>query len=208
MHRLPFADRLLTRLGRPIITPGLDEDVIVKAERIVYARTRTPFATRIGHLLGLLDAPTPDPTSEDRIYLTRRPPVDRRATNEHEVRAVMARHGFRTLDTSAMSVEEQIETFAQARYVVALHGAGVANIIFRAGAPLSVLELHGHTFGGPGDMARICSELGYPHASLAGESEPGRPEHAHFHIDPIALEAAVKTMVNDAARPIADAKAA
>ncbi len=71
VHELPFAERLFNRIGRRIITPGPDDDVIVGAERVVYARTAAPLATRIDHLLRLLDAPAPDPAADDRIYLTR-----------------------------------------------------------------------------------------------------------------------------------------
>jgi hypothetical protein len=79
--------------------------------------------------------------------------------------------------------------------VVALHGAGTTNIIFRQSASLSLLELHGDTFSGPGDMRRLCEELGFDYQSLSGPAEPGLAIHANFEIDCDALNAAIARMV-------------
>lgn len=177
------------------VVPDVDNRLVVRAERVIYCRTFRPFKARVTHLLDEMELPVPDPESDGRIFLTRRPPATRCLGNEEQLLPVLQRFGFRVIDTASMSMADQIDAFATARYVIALHGAGITNIIFRRGAPLDLLELHASTFAGPGDMLRLCHELGYRHHDLAGEQDRGKPIHADFRIDPAQLQHAIETIL-------------
>jgi hypothetical protein len=178
------------------VVPDLDNRLVVRAERVVYCRTNRPFADRVTHLLDEMDVALPDPDADDRIFLTRSAPATRRLINEDEILPVLQHFGFRTVETASMSVQDSIASFRNARHVVALHGAGVSNIIFRRGEPLGLLELHSDTFAGPGDMRRICTELGYAHDSLAGRSDGGPPIHASYRIDPMQLHDSIERLLS------------
>jgi capsular polysaccharide biosynthesis protein len=177
------------------LIPEIDDTRVFHAKRIYYCRTRSPYGQRVAHLSELLGAPEALSDADDRIFLTRRPPHGRRLANDAEVEAYLGGLGFRTVDSAALSIEEQMAIFTRVRYLVAVHGAGITNIIFRGGRPLSVLDLHSYRYPGPGDMARISRELGYTYAQLGGPGESPEEDHAHFSIDMTELKRAVDEMM-------------
>ncbi|GJE55558.1 hypothetical protein EKPJFOCH_2052 [Methylobacterium thuringiense] len=75
------------------------------------------------------------PTRERRIYISR---ADARAAstprrkviNEAEVIAYLSIHGFEAVELGGMSMDEQIALFREVTFVVAPHGAGLANMVF------------------------------------------------------------------------------
>jgi capsular polysaccharide biosynthesis protein len=65
------------------------------------------------------------------LYLTRgEARNNRRVVNEAEVLALLAPLGFEAVDAGALSVAEQIRTFAETDVIVAPHGAALANLVF------------------------------------------------------------------------------
>src|SRR5262249_7777469 len=74
--------------------------------------------------------------------------------------------------TDDLSLQEQIELFQGARYVVGLHGAGLTNIIYRRAAPLALLELHSYSFV-LDCYYRLSHEYGYFYDRLPCVAEPG-----------------------------------
>src|SRR5439155_8720213 len=76
----------------------------------------------------------------ERVLLVRRN-TGREFLNLNEVLDTCHRYGFRPVDTSRMSLSEQIDLFGRAGYVIGAHGAGLMNLLFQRGAPLSLLEL-------------------------------------------------------------------
>jgi capsular polysaccharide biosynthesis protein len=65
-----------------------------------------------------------------RIYISRSGARRRRITNEVELSAMFAQHGFDVVEAETLSVREQMATFAGASVVAGLHGAGLANLVF------------------------------------------------------------------------------
>ena len=66
-----------------------------------------------------------------RIYISRRlAKKGRKIINETEVESVLKSYGFKTYVLEKMSLREQIILFAQAKIVIAPHGAGLTNLIF------------------------------------------------------------------------------
>ena len=65
------------------------------------------------------------------LYLARRAGLHNRAVlNETEVLALLEPLGFEVVDPGALSVAEQVRTFAEADVIVAPHGASLANLSF------------------------------------------------------------------------------
>jgi capsular polysaccharide biosynthesis protein len=75
------------------------------------------------------------------VYVTRGPSANNRSVrNEEAVVAVLRARGFESVDPGALSVVEQIRTFAEAAVIVAPHGAALVNLVF-ASAGARVIEL-------------------------------------------------------------------
>jgi hypothetical protein len=80
-------------------------------------------------------------SGDRRIFLTRAPHSLRFIENFEEIEPMLKKFQFEVVDASRMSMMEQIYLFSQCRYLIAIHGAGITNIIFRQGQPLSLLEI-------------------------------------------------------------------
>lgn len=65
-----------------------------------------------------------------RLYISRRDAPTRFATNEDEVFALLARHGFERVAMSEHDTQAQARLFAEAEIIVGLHGAALTNLAF------------------------------------------------------------------------------
>lgn len=75
------------------------------------------------------------------VYVTRGASANNRAvTNEDAVIAALTARGFDIVDPAAMTVADQIRTFAEASVIVSAHGAALANLVF-ASPGATVVEL-------------------------------------------------------------------
>ena len=113
------------------------------------------------------------------LYVTRGSARNNRAVlNEPEVLALLQPHGFEVVDPGAMSVAEQIRTFAEADVIVAPHGAALANLVFCSPGS-TVLELFPAmsfvadywkmAWGVPGLEYRYLGGAGKPVGTTRGE---------------------------------------
>lgn len=76
----------------------------------------------------------------EKIYLSRRGTRRRRLVNETELETQLAALGFACVQPEHLSVADQAKLVGVARYVVAPHGAGLANLVF-APRGAKVIEL-------------------------------------------------------------------
>jgi capsular polysaccharide biosynthesis protein len=70
------------------------------------------------------------PEGPEKLYVSRNDANVRRVLNEASVISELETLGFMTVTPGALSFQEQVEVFSNARIVVGLHGAGLANIAF------------------------------------------------------------------------------
>jgi capsular polysaccharide biosynthesis protein len=113
------------------------------------------FRTRI-----MRDRKTPQ--RDLKLYITRR--TMRRVSEESLVPRFMRHHGFSTHMLEDLSFDEQITLFSQAEFVVAPHGAGLANLLF-CQPGTKVLELCPETEYRP-FFAYMSSKLGLTHGIM------------------------------------------
>jgi len=71
-----------------------------------------------------------DPESPKKLFISRSLASQRRIINECEIEHYLGAKGFTTVHLETLSVQEQHSFFHNATMIVALHGAGLANILF------------------------------------------------------------------------------
>lgn len=92
-------------------------------------------------------APSGAASKSRKIYLSRAK-SDRSFANESILERVLKKHGFEIVHAQELSFSEQVEVFSNASFIVAPHGAGLANIAFcRRG--LKFVELFDRKFVDP-----------------------------------------------------------
>ena len=80
-----------------------------------------------------------------RVYLSRDDAANRRLSNEVELVALLERHGFVKVVAGELGFQQQIDLFAGAEVIVAVHGAGMTNLVFSAPGT-RVIEVALHDF--------------------------------------------------------------
>jgi len=160
----------------------IQDDFLVSAKRVLGAKVTTAYGDRMSFVQKLLDAPTPVQDSRRRVFLVRAKGTSRSLVNHDDATSLLGEYGFEVVDTAAMSVAEQQKVFSETRHLVALHGAGMTNMIFRYGAPMSVLELHGHSHVSQ-DFKRMAEAAGWHFDRLSGPANDGDYRHVAFSID-------------------------
>jgi len=82
--------------------------------------------------------PQNEPTRN--IYITRASAKYRKLSNESEIIEILEKHNYEIIDLDKISVAEQITTFGQAKKIIGIHGAGLANLFF-ASPKTKLLEI-------------------------------------------------------------------
>jgi hypothetical protein len=77
-----------------------------------------------------------------RVFLDREIGVGRNLKNKKEILEILNRFNFEIIDTENFSMEEQIELMGETKFLVAIHGAGLTNLIFSDPQKISVLEIN------------------------------------------------------------------
>jgi capsular polysaccharide biosynthesis protein len=163
------------------------DEGLIEARSVVYCQARMTYRERAEYIVRALGAPVPMPSEKRRIFLNRRGPVNRQILNRDEVVACVVAHGFEDVDAAALSIPAQMELFANTRHLVAIHGAGLVNVIYRQGQPMSVLELYGRGYN-TFDFRNLSRELGYQWHGLECELAGGDRQLANIEVDVEALE--------------------
>ncbi|MEM6611420.1 MAG: glycosyltransferase family 61 protein [Cyanobacteria bacterium P01_C01_bin.72] len=103
------------------------------------------------------------------VFISRRKALGRRITNEMEVLEALQPWGFAAYILEEMSYVEQVQLFAQAKVIIAPHGAGLTNLIF-ADNPL-ILELFGAYVGR--EFANLARSMSFKYGCLGCPSPRG-----------------------------------
>lgn len=198
LFRLPFFQQAIRRpglAGRNFLPQ--DTKTFIAADEIVFGAAMGHERKNFDYARTLLGAPEPDISSQRRIFLVRGQGARRRLVNQPQIAEVVRKFGFETVDTAEMEIGEQMALFAGARYVVGPHGAGLVNLIYRAGAPLGLIELFGPRHIAP-HYYWLATDYGYDYGALVGSETPDSTGHGSFWIDPTALEAKLRQMLGGA----------
>jgi hypothetical protein len=150
---------------------------VIQPKEVYLVKNMPNTRQNLTGVLQLLDYKLPATIRHDKIYLKRGRSRGRRLTtaNARQVEAVVKAFGYRIVDADSMSIQEQRKLFANAAYVIGLHGAGLTNLLFRAGASLHLTELFPGSFYPP-HYFWLCNELGFTYDALYGTSLNSKSE--------------------------------
>lgn len=116
--------------------------------------------------------------SPQRLYLTRgTAPHTRRYCEEEQLWPELERRGFTMIDPGRFTVQEQIDTFAEAEIVVAPHGAGLTNVTFSP-PDVRVLEMFASNYVHLG-LWSICEALGAHYRYLVADGPSSTNSGVH-----------------------------
>jgi capsular polysaccharide biosynthesis protein len=124
------------------------------------------------------------------VLISRRKAKTRRIVNEEEIAACLAPLQPTIVDLEDLTVAQQIGLFAEAKWIIAPHGAGLTNMIF-AQKDCQIIELFGSEK--INDCYRYLAEVvGCAHTFLLGENviDP-RDGQTHMRADVVGLKAAL-----------------
>ena len=76
---------------------------------------------------------------KNRIFISRKNASKRHIKNESELMSHLSLYGFKRYSLEDLTVEEQVELFYDAEYIIGVHGAGMSNVLFAENA--NVLEI-------------------------------------------------------------------
>jgi hypothetical protein len=164
----------------------------VSGERMLAAvadRALPPPTSFLDFSTNALRKPRAEPRR--RIYISRAlQPRRRSLLNEAECLEVLHRHGFEEYRTETLTLDEATDRFASADAVVALTGAGLANLLFcHAGCVAIELFPHGYTNSW---FAEVSAARGHVYGTLLGEPTKTlglQPNEYHAIVDVAKLDA-------------------
>jgi len=208
LAKLPILDRHVSPSTPVVISPALaqqpffqtlkalpnlrernwivQDDFYIAADQIwVCAIIRAARPTLQG-LLGLLGDPPTASGNERRIFLTRDRSRGRCLLNFDTLQPILQAHGFEIVDTEQMPVLEQMKLFADSRVVAGIHGAGLTNLLFRAGHAANLLEIYPPHDADP-SFYLLSKDLGFGWNHIIGQSPTSKQRHANFQLDPHGL---------------------
>jgi capsular polysaccharide biosynthesis protein len=134
----------------------------------------------------------------DKVFISREKAKWRRLVNEKECLRMLQRLGFQRRFMEELSFEDQIGAMRQASVLVAVHGTGLANMMFMPQGA-HVVEISSAAFPNPQFYALAVSlELNY--WLVMGRSEGRRPAHDDIWVDLAELEDVVGRVVREVQR--------
>ncbi|MAK60606.1 MAG: hypothetical protein CMK09_06480 [Ponticaulis sp.] len=112
---------------------------------------------------------TPSGKEPNRIFVDRNPETPRRRLYDREqMLGVLNKHKVTSVFNEQFSLTEQISIFKNARLVVGLHGAGLANLMFcTSGTPVVIID-----YKWPSEMNSLAKVLGLKPITLLAEQMP------------------------------------
>lgn len=124
---------------------GIVQELVISSKRRQAGRTSIKacawMRNRILSNLDLNNNSFLTPINSSFIFISRKKASSRRILNEDEVSDCLAKQGFTSYVLEDMTWVDQVKLFANAKCIVAPHGAGVCNMVFSTHADVIIVEL-------------------------------------------------------------------
>lgn len=123
----------------------------------------------LSNISNVTDLKSEHKSFEPKILISRSKALGRRVINENEVMEALSPLGFSRYILEDMSYGDQVRLFAQAKVIIAPHGAGLTNLLF-ADNPI-IIELFSSYVGR--EFANLSRGLGFKYGCLGCQLPPG-----------------------------------
>ena len=130
------------------------------------------------------------------IYISRNDALYRKIINENEVEDYLRNIGFEIVQMSKLPFLEQVKICAEARIVVAPHGAGLSNTVFCKNA--KILETFSPSYVNVSFWI-LANHVGNEYYYLLGKDEPGNspPPWKNYTINMELFKKTIECMMED-----------
>jgi len=135
--------------------------------------------------------PISDAVGNRKVFLTRGKHRRRTMRNNEEIVEIVRAKGFEIVDADCLSLPQQIELFTHCRYLVGIHGAGLANMLYRHPHTLSLFEICEPIrpiLGLNPLYHNMAVAFGFDYGAVMGEANHN--ENQSFHMPPEKFETA------------------
>lgn len=169
-------------------------DQWIKFEKAIFCKPYTHTKKYFDRSIELARK-TPGNHSGKRFFLTRSRSSLRFIENFSSLIPILNKLNFEVVETSQLSFEQQVNYFSDCRYLVAIHGAGITNIMFRSGYSLSLLEILQPSPYIPFHYVMLCKLYNYNYDVLLGY-EGKESGQGGFFVDPLEFEKKLLSLVS------------
>lgn len=121
----------------------------------------------------------------DKVFLYRPFVQGRSIINTAEIIKISKKYGFLAIDSSNLSLKEQISLFSGVSHLVGIHGAGLTNMVFRFGLSLSLMEIFPDKSLTPEHYRKLSNFFSFDYKYIIGENSDDK---FNFYLDPIRFE--------------------
>jgi hypothetical protein len=119
------------------------------------------------------------------IFVDRRPRFGRRISNRAQIERILRKHDFETVYCEDLSYPEQVSLISQVRNIVAIHGAGLTNLLFAEIPSVRCLEILPESYLNPHYYWMLQMIGADRYDALVGSQ---LDTNLNFSIDPVAFE--------------------
>ena len=130
--------------------------------------------------------------TDRRLFITRDSKTFRFIENMDDLLPILKNYGFEIIDSAHLPFLDQVKLFSSCSALIGVHGAGLTNMIFRNGRPMTVLEIV-HPFEYiPFHYIMLSKQYHYPYAVVLGRK--GKSNSGGFRVEPAELEGAIRKL--------------
>lgn len=183
LARQPFFQRMRKQGDLAKRNWLIQDNFYIHADEVIFAQPDVGNRTHLDHFLTCANAPAADTTYHRQIFLTRDPSSGRNIVNMHELIPILEEFDFEIIDTAQMTVEEQMVTFSQTDYLIAIHGAGLTNMLFRRDGSMRILEIF-PPYAMPFCFYELAEMYDFEYSHITGHNPLGTNRHSAFYVDP------------------------
>lgn len=130
--------------------------------------------------------------SEKNIFISRPTSRYRSFSNYSEICEIVNQYGFIEIFPENLTLVQQIELFQTAKNIFAIHGAGIANILFAYPNKVNLFEVFSCNHILPG-YYNMVFEMGTEYECMLGSVED---ENGNFHLDPVVFRLKFENWLN------------
>lgn len=136
-----------------------------------------------------------DCNKKHRLFIFRPLEDGRAILNFSEIQQTVLKFGFIMVDSSKLTMEEQIVLFSGASEIIGVHGAGLTNIIFRSGYLLKLLEIFPGAQLTPEHYKNLSQKMGFKYSYILGDGILNN-NSKNFNLSKTVLEGKMTSFFN------------